>query len=77
MNSLEQGLGKYPAEVWKEPGDYGVSVSYLRQTLHVLTYLLVPFPVVWSIVPSPAARSSCPRVLGREAWSGGLSIGHM
>lgn len=46
MNSLEQGLGKYPAEVWKEPGDYGVSVSDLRQTLHVLIYLLVPFPVV-------------------------------
>lgn len=25
MNSLEQGLGKHPAEAWKEPGDYGSS----------------------------------------------------
>lgn len=50
-------------------------MSDLGQTLHVLTYIPVSFPVVWTTVTSPAARSSCPRVLGREASSGGLTIG--
>lgn len=52
MNSLEPGLRRHPAEVWKDLGEMG---SCAAAGVCSQADLPFPFPVVWSMPPNAGA----------------------
>lgn len=60
MNSLEPGLRRYPAEVWKDLGEMG---SCAAASVCLQADLPFPFPVVWSVPPSAGAPTQSPELV--------------
>lgn len=65
MNSLEQGLGKHPAEAWKEPGDAGASELCM----------FLPIYQFCSQLLGPQSPAQLPGAPASEPWAGRLVAG--
>lgn len=74
MNSLEPGLRRHPAEVWKDLGEMG---SCTAAGVCSQADLPFPFPVVWSMPLNAGAPElvvgGLPLVMGNPESSNNLS----